>query len=457
MTDSEPWNSAFGRRRFLRWAAATGVVSTAGCNADESPPTPPAKEPSTPTTTVASTPTPTDAPTETATASPSPTAQPREDTCAGTEPSVPSSADEWWPMYLHDRVNQQHNEATTGPTAQVGVAWAVETGGTVRSSPAVVEETVYIGSNDGRLYALDMSTGEEEWTFETDGPVVSSPAVVDGTVYIGSTDHTVYALDAETGTKEWVFETDGAVRSSPTVAETRQSSIHRLLAIGSDDGRLYLLNAETGDQRDVIYDGEPVVSTAALFHGRGPSVWYAFGSTSSIRYHGQAEKGLTQRYRRAFPGPIHSSVTTPFSPNSPNQAFFELFGTDEGTFHKFAEAIPPWRFDANGKIRSSPALANEVVYFGSSDHNLYAFEFSSGEERWRFETGGEVESSPAVADGVVYVGSGDQHVYALNTDSGEQLWAVRTGGAVYSSPAVVSGTVFVGSDDGFVYALTACR
>ena len=49
--------------------------------------------------------------------------------------------------------------------------------------------------------------GELKWVYTTDAAVRSSPAVVGGTVYIGSQDYNLYALDAETGNTHWVFPT----------------------------------------------------------------------------------------------------------------------------------------------------------------------------------------------------------------------------------------------------------
>ena len=50
-------------------------------------------------------------------------------------------------------------------------------------------------------------------------------------------------------------------------------------------------------------------------------------------------------------------------------------------------------------------MANGVVYVGSDDHNVYALNASTGAKLWSFTTGDYVDSSPAVANGVVYVGS----------------------------------------------------
>lgn len=384
-------------------------------------------------------------------------------------------------MFQHDTRNSGYTDATTGPNQEVGAAWTFETGGEVLSSPAVVDGTVFVGSNDGNLYALDMVSGEQAWVFGTGGPVESSPAVVDGVVYVGSHDHNVYAVDTAAGEQEWAFETGGPVRSAPTVARnvievsTPEWREHGMVAIGSDDGNVYILDGKTGEQRYHISTDGPVVASPYIapyyyFDGRGPYLHFDVGSTDGFRY----GTDVTTREGREGDGrrpivpatnigsPTYSSQTTNDDPH--DTAGPDIFGTDEGVLHhRYLENCngcePSWEFQTGGKIRSSPALTEDpaVVYVGSWDGNLYAVPVETGEPIWAFETGDIVESSPAVADGVVYFGSADQHVYAIDAESGEKLWDFRTGGAVFSSPAVVNGAVFVGSNDGQVYALTGCQ
>ena len=73
-------------------------------------------------------------------------------------------------------------------------------GDDVTSSPAVVDGVIYVGSEDGNVYALNASSGIFS-TLELHNwlPciwVTSSPAVVDGAVYVSSSDGNVYALNA---------------------------------------------------------------------------------------------------------------------------------------------------------------------------------------------------------------------------------------------------------------------
>jgi eukaryotic-like serine/threonine-protein kinase len=71
---------------------------------------------------------------------------------------------------------------------------------------------VYIGSNDHRVYALDVRTGAKRWSITTGDMLFPPPAVANGTVFVGSYDHRMYALDAQTGTQQWSFTTRGSHR-----------------------------------------------------------------------------------------------------------------------------------------------------------------------------------------------------------------------------------------------------
>ena len=67
------------------------------------------------------------------------------------------------------------------------------------SSPAIGSDgTVYVGSWDNKLYAINGKSGIKLWEFETGRYVNSSPAIgSDGTVYVGSVDKKLYAIKTE--------------------------------------------------------------------------------------------------------------------------------------------------------------------------------------------------------------------------------------------------------------------
>src|ERR1700674_2308342 len=91
--------------------------------------------------------------------------------------------------------------------------WGFATGSGVASSPAVANGIVYVGSNDGNLYALRASSGAKLWSFGVGVMDFSSPAVANGVVYAGAVvgDGNLYALNAVTGVKIWSYATGGSL------------------------------------------------------------------------------------------------------------------------------------------------------------------------------------------------------------------------------------------------------
>ena len=106
------------------------------------------------------------------------------------------------------------------------------------SSPAIdADGTIYVGSDDNNVYALDPATGDQYWNFTTGNQVVSSPVIgADGTVFVGSADGNLYALDSDDGTEKWAFPTGGSLWGVPAIDADGTvyvgSSDHNLYAVG---------------------------------------------------------------------------------------------------------------------------------------------------------------------------------------------------------------------------------
>ena len=65
--------------------------------------------------------------------------------------------------------------------------WTHMTRARIDSSPAIAGGRVYVGSNDGRLYALDLTTGKVAWEHDEGAAITASPALASGRIVIGST------------------------------------------------------------------------------------------------------------------------------------------------------------------------------------------------------------------------------------------------------------------------------
>ena len=402
----------------------------------------------TPTPTATITPTPSNTPTPTPTNTPIPMPTP---TATNTPIPTPTPT------------------ATPTPTpTKPGVLLRQYTmAGSVLSTHAVVDGIVYVGSREGFLYAVDAASGERLWRYDW---VSSSPAVADGTVYFGSTDGSVYAVDTTTGDQTWRYPT-GATRvpSSLAVADgavyfySTDGYVHAVdadsgdmlqrYAIGdevssflavadgvvyfdSTDGYVYAVDV---DSRELLWRYEKDVQGGFSFLAVADGV-VCFGSTDGSVYALDATTG--DRLWRTKPVLVPSSLAIVDG--------VVYYGSTGG----YVYAVNP----ATGDALPTPiALANGY---------LYAVDATTGGLLWRYQMGlgarvsdersvVRVSSSPAVADGVVYVGSSDGYLHAVDAASGNLLWRYETEEGLTSSPVVGDGIIYFGSWDGYVYAVDA--
>ncbi|MCH7699589.1 MAG: PQQ-binding-like beta-propeller repeat protein [Chloroflexi bacterium] len=110
------------------------------------------------------------------------------------------------------------------------------------TAPAVAYGTVYFGSRNHLVYAVDAATGELKWSYPTLGIIASAPAVANGVVYVRSVDGNLYAFDAFDGELVWQHEIAGGVTwssgASPVIAQG-------MLYLVSDDGRVQAFASST--------------------------------------------------------------------------------------------------------------------------------------------------------------------------------------------------------------------
>jgi outer membrane protein assembly factor BamB len=333
-----------------------------------------------------------------------------------------------------DRKNANATENTlgTGNVAGLDLAWTYRTGASVYTSPAIVDGTMYVGSKDGRLYALDASDGTLKWSDGTGGILFSSPAVADGVVYFGSNDGNVYAVDASTGSLVWSFATGGGVWSSPAVSGG-------VVYIGSNDGNVYALSAVDGTELwsyatgGSVQDASPAVVNGVVYVGSAGGVAALDAASGSA----------------IWTAPIGTDAAMVVSRGT-------LFVSNDGGGSlealNAATGAVLWSFGTGGFVNGSPSVANGIVYVGSDDDNVYALNATTGSLVWSYTTGDFVDSTVTVANGVAYVGSRDDRVYALDAATGSLLWSSITGWLVLSTPVVADGTLYVGSYDANEYA-----
>ena len=296
-----------------------------------------------------------------------------------------------WPKSGHD-LNNTGQSQYTGPQTNA-TKWNYTTGGNIFPAPAIGSDgTIYVGSLDKHLYALNPN-GTQKWNYTTGDLIFSSPAVgSDGTIYFGSADKHLYALNSD-GTQKWNYTAKLGITSDITIG---------------NDGTIYF--------------------------GSGDKNLYALYSNGTLKWNYTAGD-------MTFLAPAIGSDGTIY------------FGNwDTHLYALNPDGTQKWNYTTGDSIVSAPVIGNDgTIYFGSGDNNTYAL-YSDGTLKWKFTTGNRVAASPVIGnDGTIYIGSDDGNFYALNPD-GILKWNFYTGGVMASIPIIGNdGIIYFGSDFGSAF------
>jgi len=249
-----------------------------------------------------------------------------------------------WPMFMGN-ISYNGNSPDRKLKPPLEILWKYKTGGHVSSSPIVVDGTVYVGSQDGNLYALNAKDWGLKWKFKAGDRILTAPTFSDGYVYFSARDNKVYALDATNGSKKWEFQADGWI-NAPVVAYRQK------IYLGCYDKKIYVLNAINGNL-DSQKLGSIRIADYDYVCSRGE--FYPL----DFQYQSKQWKDL-----------IPNAESWPVKAN--NVVYIgardsKIYGIDYGT----RKVI--WQYETGGWIDSSPAISHGVLYVGSNDGYIYAF------------------------------------------------------------------------------------
>ena len=317
-----------------------------------------------------------------------------------------------------------------GPREFHRVRWAFPTGNRVISSPVMQAGTLYFGSDDGNVYAVDAASGRQLWKRATKGPVPATPAVAGDTLYVGSYDGHFYALNAGTGAMRWKFATGGE-------RHFEAKGLHGMTPTGQTFFDLYDL-----------YLSSPVVAGDSVFFGSGDGHMYALD---------RANGALRWKFKTG--DVVHSS------PAYADGVLY--FGSWDSYFYAVDAKTgqEKWRFHggedpvAHNQVgfQSSAAVANGVVYVGCRDSNLYALDAATGKELWRVNNAGSwVITSPAVVDGRVIFATSDSALFHIvDARTGKEIAKQQAKAYMFGSPAVARGIAYQPVTNGMLEARDA--
>jgi len=345
-----------------------------------------------------------------------------------------------WPMLMN---NLNHTSYTTsrGPNNFSVVSKSFATGFWVYSTPTFTNTTVYFGSFDYSLYAVNISNiSQMLGNFSTGGFIPGAPAIYNGVVYFGSYDNRVYAVNASNISQQFGnFSVGLSIDCGPAVA-------NGIVYIGSLDKSLYALNASNISQQFGNFStggeirGCPAVVNGVVYFTSRDSRVYAVNASNVSQQLGNYTTG----------GEIYSSPSYYNGIVYVGSLDFRVYALNASNISRQLA-----NFTTQNFVESSAAIFNGTVYIGSNDAHLYALNASNiSQQLGNFSSNGLVKTAPAIANGIVYFGTLGNTFYAVNASNvSQQLANYTAGGQISSSPSVANGVVYFGCDDNFVYAI----
>ncbi|MFB3896147.1 MAG: PQQ-binding-like beta-propeller repeat protein [bacterium] len=347
------------------------------------------------------------------------------------------------------------NEPQPDRIPQGKTKWRVQLGGSSKSVPTIAEDKVYVGANDGKLYAVHTKTGTILWTVTTNGEIVSSPLVYGGLIYFGSGDGKVYAV-TNTGKVQWIYDAGVPVYSSPVIE-------NGIIYIGTESGRFLALEASSGKLKweftepNYAVEQKPVVLNGVVYFGAWDSYVYAVDAeTGKIRWRNQAAGAASKTAAKDY----YSAADCPpvISRNTSLVYFadrdFRLSAID---IQSGAVSWSTTNCTGVGISRNQDALYLRK-YAGDAQleklkldgTNIWSAPVKLNQSPMRFPT------APIEKDGIVYVCSCLGTLYAIDAKDGRILWQYRVTPELYvmNSVNAADGIVYVSAMDGTLTAIS---
>ncbi|WP_267221039.1 outer membrane protein assembly factor BamB [Dyella silvae] len=315
------------------------------------------------------------------------------------------------------------------PTVQVTKVWTNSVGSGagdsgVRLRPAFADGVLYAASTDGKLAAIDATSGKTLWSKSSrtqgwfgwgdkkradvlyaGGPMVSGDLLV-----VGTLDGHIYGINAKDGSPRWESVVNSEVISSPAISGN-------LVIARTQDGRLYGFDSATGERR-WVYD-QDIVPLLSL-RGNGPLMV----ANGVVFYGSDGGKLVALRL------------------DNGEKLWEQTLASGEGRTE----------IDRLSDVDGGILLQGTTLYGAAYHGNLVAVDGPSGRPLWGrpFSTFTSID----VSNNAIYGVNDDSQVWAFDKNGGADMW--KNDALKYrwlTGPAVLGDYVVVGDLEGYVHWL----
>jgi outer membrane protein assembly factor BamB len=317
-----------------------------------------------------------------------------------------------------------------GPGDDPVLIWSVKAAGPIQFNPVLAQGILYVGSDDGHLYALGADTGAKRWAFDAGAAVRGSAVVEAGLIAVTDANSVLHVVDAATGTQRWEI---GGILDVGDVSDG-------VLYSAGEDG-VHGFDVQTGTERWTWLAPAPVPYVAIA----GDTAYITSGGT--LYAVGLADRA--ERWHHDTGGTAGSLATI-----AADRVFVSARQGAPGlTALDRATGSPFWTFRApSGNQANLGSIRNGVVFAPTVGPDFYALAASDGKVLWHVASGSTLRATPIVDDTVYAAIDDPGGVVALRASDGATRWKRDLGGPMQGWPVVSGGFVFTTDATGEIHA-----
>ncbi|MDX2165336.1 MAG: outer membrane protein assembly factor BamB [Gammaproteobacteria bacterium] len=280
------------------------------------------------------------------------------------------------------------------------------------AGPTIGNQSVYVGDNEGGVWALNLNSGKAEWHATLSDPIVSRPLVSNGKVFVRTLDGTVWALKNVDGSVAWT-----AAETIPTMVLSGGSKpvlMGNNIVVGSSNGKLTAYDAATGTVKWKSVIAEP----------QGPS-------------------------------DVEKMVDIVADPKLSGSAIYVV--TYQGNLSAVNAQTGQVLWQTPVSSYSGLAVSTNAIFVTDAKGRVFAFDRKTGKQIWK-QTYLEyrVLTAPTIMGNSIVIGDGEGVTHWLSQSTGETVARVNVSSSPIKSAPLVSGNnVYILSRNGLVSAYTA--
>lgn len=324
---------------------------------------------------------------------------------------------------------------------EADTVWSSSVGGGIdhydsNLRPIVLEDKLFVASREGKLSAFNLSNGDQLWTVdlrdgddaplfggishwwnERNAKVAGGVGAGFGKVFVGTEDGDLYAFDPQTGAKAWQVRLRGEILAAPVAGEG-------YVLVNTGGGRLFALQPDTGEQRWMHESENSLLTLRGISQPAAAAGGVVYGTGSGRIGVLIADKGVPA-WEEVVAQPKGSTdlariVDVDATPIVQNGTIYSIAYNGQLVAQELRSGRVLWKREY-ASFRDMQ-YANDVLYLVDTTGKIYAVDARSGLELWsqqvlhkRFAT------APAVYKNYLVVGDNEGNLHWFSRDKGEYL------------------------------------